>query len=62
MVLHEGGGNCLKYLKMEWNRKEGRENKVFKKGGGWVKGWVSKKREALEPSYELRPLKSRTKG
>ena len=26
-------GNCLKYLKRGWNRKEGRENKDFKKGG-----------------------------
>ena len=26
--------NCLKYLKRGWNRKEGRENKYFKKGGG----------------------------
>ena len=29
----EGGGNCLKYLKRRWNRKEGRGNKDFKKGG-----------------------------
>ena len=34
---HEDGGNCLKYLKREWNKKEGRGNKDFKKG---VKGWV----------------------
>ena len=27
------GGNCLKYLKMGWKRKEGRGNKDFKKGG-----------------------------
>ena len=33
MALCEGGGNCLKYLKRGWNRKEGRENKDFKKGG-----------------------------
>ena len=26
-------GYCLKYLKREWNRKEGKENKDFKKGG-----------------------------
>ena len=31
--LHEGGGNCLKYLERECNRKEGRGNKGFKKGG-----------------------------
>ena len=29
----EGGGNCLKYLKKEWNRKQGRGNKDFRKGG-----------------------------
>ena len=35
------GGNCLKYLKRGWNRKEGRENKDFKKGGklGQGVGW-----------------------
>ena len=26
-----GGGDCLKYLKKGWNRKEGRRNKSFKK-------------------------------
>ena len=31
--LREGWGKCLKYFKMGWNRKEGRENKDFKKGG-----------------------------
>ena len=34
MGLREGGGDCLKYLKKGWNRKEGRGNKVFKKEGG----------------------------
>ena len=29
----EGGGDCLKYLKSGWNRKEGSGNKDFKKGG-----------------------------
>ena len=32
--LCEGGGNYLKYPKRGWNRKEGRGNKEFKKGGG----------------------------
>ena len=32
--LHKGGGNCLKNLKRGWNRKEGKENKDFKKKGG----------------------------
>ena len=31
--MREGGGNCLKYLKRGWNRKEWRGNKDFKKGG-----------------------------
>ena len=41
--MHEGGRNCLKYLKRGWNRKEGRRNKDFKTGepaesrGGWLK-------------------------
>ena len=28
----KGWGNCLKYLRRRWNRKEGREKKDFKKG------------------------------
>ena len=38
--LCEGGGNCLKYLKRGWNRKDWCGNKSFQKGGGasWVKG------------------------
>ena len=43
--LCEGGGNCLKYLKMGWNRKEGRANKYFKKGGKLGQGVGSSKRE-----------------
>ena len=40
--MSEDEGNCLKYLKRGWNKKEGRGNKDFKKeGAGWVKGWVS---------------------
>ena len=31
--LHEGGWNCIKYLKRGWNRKgEGRGNKNLRKG------------------------------
>ena len=46
--MHEGGGNCVKYLKKGWNRKEERGDKKFKtngEGGGrsYVKGWVPKK-------------------
>ena len=36
--MHEGGGNSLKYLKIEWNRTEGSGHKDFKKGGGQA-GW-----------------------
>ena len=32
--LCEGWGNCLKYLKMGWNRKEGRGSKDLKREGG----------------------------
>ena len=30
--MREGGGNCLKYLKRGWNRKDGRGHEDFKKG------------------------------
>ena len=53
--LCEGGGNCLKYLKKEWNSKEGRRgNKDFKNGGRQAgsRGGCLKKR-GLEPPYEL---------
>ena len=62
--LGESGGNCLKYLKREWNRKEGRGHKDFKKGGklgqevGALKG-------VLETPYKLCgsfSLKSYTMG
>ena len=39
--MSESRGNCLKYLKMGWNRTERRGHKDFKKGGAsWVKEWV----------------------
>ena len=38
--LHEGWGNCLKYLKRGWNKEEGTGKKDFKKEVSWVKGWV----------------------
>ena len=31
-LLEGGGGDCQKYLKRAWNRKQGRGNKDFKKG------------------------------
>ena len=45
--MREGGGNCLKYLKREWNRTEEMGHKDIKKGvqagsrGGCLKkgGW-----------------------
>ena len=45
-------------LKRRWNRKEGRGNKDFKKGGGgasWVKGWVPQKRGDWNPftNYDI---------
>ena len=36
--MREGGRNCLKNLKRGWNRKEGRRNKDFEKGGGGQAG------------------------
>ena len=51
----EGRGNCLKYLTREWNRKEGRGDKDFKKGGKLGEGVEVLRREGerLEPPYEL---------
>ena len=36
-----GGGNCLKYFKMEAEQKGGEGGtKILKRGGSWVKGWL----------------------
>ena len=47
--MSEGRGNCLKYLRRHWNRKEKRGNKDFKKKGGGgqagSRGKYLKKRE-----------------
>ena len=58
--LREGGGNCIKYLKGGWNRKEGRGTKIFKKGRGWGGGGSklglgvdALKKVGLEPPHEL---------
>ena len=43
--LHEDGGNCLKYLKREWNRR-GRETKILKRegeGACWIKECLKKR-------------------
>ena len=48
-----GEGNCLKYLKRGWNRKE-RGSKNFKKEGKLSQGvGALKKGGQLEPSYKL---------
>ena len=47
-------GDCLKYLKRRWNRKERRGNKDFKKGGKLVQRVsVLKRGGGLEPPYKL---------
>ena len=52
--LRDGGGNCLKYLRRQWNRKEVRGNKDLKKGGtSWVKEWVLKKGGAATSSQTM---------
>ena len=55
--MREGRGNCLRYLKREWNRKEGKGHKAFKKGGGKLgKGMGAgclKRGGGVEPPYEL---------
>ena len=51
--MREGGGNCLKYLKRGWNRKEGRGNKDFKKGGQAGSRGGCLKKGGLEPPYKL---------
>ena len=51
--LHEGAGDCLKYLKRGWNRKEGRGNKDFKKGGKLGQGMGVLKTVGLEPPSGL---------
>ena len=44
--MRERGGNCLKYLKKGWKRKDGRGNKDLKKGGqAGSRGGCSKKAE-----------------
>ena len=46
MIFHEGGGNCLKYLKRGGTKKRGGETKILRRGkvsegvgaiktGGW---------------------------
>ena len=51
--LRESGGNCLKYLKKGWDRKEGRRNKNFKNGSKLGQEVDVLKRGRLQPTYEL---------
>ena len=54
--MREGGGNCLKYLEREWNRKEGRGHKDSKKGGqAGCRGGCLKKEGGWNPlmNYDL---------
>ena len=51
--LRNVGRNCLKYHKKRWNRKEGRGNKDFKRGGKLGQGLGAFKKVGLEPHYEL---------
>ena len=44
--MRECGGNCMKYLKKGWNKKEGRRNKDFK--SGWGGGKLSQGVSALK--------------
>ena len=49
--LREDGGNCLKYLKRGWNRKERRGHKDFKgvgEGGGVEGGEAGSRGECLK--------------
>ena len=53
--MREGRGNCLKYLKRGWNRKEGRGHKDFKKGNKLGQGvGAVKKGAGVELPDELR--------
>ena len=51
-----GGGNCLKYFKGGWNKKEWSGSKKFKSGRSGkagLRGACLKKGEGMEPLYEL---------
>ena len=58
--MREVGGNCLKYLKSGWNRKEGRPNKDFKKGTAGSRGLCLKKRGAGIPLPTMSIIKGKT--
>ena len=50
--MREGGKNCVKHLKRGWNKKEGRGNKYFKKGGQAGSRGGSLRNGGHEPPYE----------
>ena len=47
------GGNCIKYLKRGWNKKEGRETKILKRGCKQGQQVGALKEGGLEPPYKL---------
>ena len=47
--LHNGGDNCLKYLRKGWNRKEGGNTNILKRGGKLGEGVGALKRGAGTP-------------
>ena len=55
--LREGWGDCLKYLKRGWNRKEERGNKDYKYGAELGQGVCDLKKGGLKLSYEILYLK-----
>ena len=44
-----GGGNCLKYLKMRWNKKEGGEARILKGGSKLAQGLCALKSWGWNP-------------
>ena len=56
--MREDGRNCVKYLKSGWNRKEGRRNKNFKKGGGKLGQGVGALKRKGEAGTTLRTMSS----
>ena len=51
--MDEGEGSCVNFLKRGWNKKVGRGNKDFKKGGKAGSRGGCLKKGGLEPPYEL---------
>ena len=54
--MRVGGGDFLKYLKRGWNRKKGRGNKDFKKGGKLGQGVGALKRKGVGAGTPLRTM------